>query len=175
MIADMMLFAAPPKMDPQPVDLAEVIDRVLGELTPQAEGQGTTLRRSGPIDSLGACVDAVHLAAALRAVCINSLEALGSGGSVEVGLRQAPGGATSGPSAEIVVRDTGLGIQPHVRRHLFDPFYSGRDAGRGLGFGLSKAWRIVTQHGGRIGVDSQPGNGATFTISLPTEQRRLAS
>ena len=45
----------------------------------------------------------------------------------------------------------------------------GREAGRGLGFGLSKCWRIVTDHGGRIEVESQPGQGATFVITLPSE------
>jgi len=58
-----------------------------------------------------------------------------------------------------------------VRRHLFDPFYSGREAGRGLGFGLSKAWRIVSEHGGRIDVDNAPQHGAVFRIWLP---RRVA-
>jgi signal transduction histidine kinase len=51
--------------------------------------------------------------------------------------------------------------------HLFDPFFSGREAGRGLGLGLSKCWQIVNAHGGEIVVASQPGRGATFTISLP--------
>ena len=56
---------------------------------------------------------------------------------------------------------------PHILPHIFDPFYSGREAGRGLGFGLSKAWRIITDHGGSIVVDSQPGHGATFVVRLP--------
>jgi signal transduction histidine kinase len=50
---------------------------------------------------------------------------------------------------------------------LFDPFFSGREAGRGLGFGLSKCWRIVTQHGGSVVVNSVGGAGAEFTILLP--------
>jgi signal transduction histidine kinase len=67
----------------------------------------------------------------------------------------------------ISIRDSGPGIRPEERRHLFDPFYSARQAGRGLGLGLSKAWRIVANHGGRIEVQSEPGQGATFIISLP--------
>jgi signal transduction histidine kinase len=50
---------------------------------------------------------------------------------------------------------------------VFDPFFSARQAGRGLGLGLSKCWRIVTNHGGRIEVESEPGRGARFTIKLP--------
>jgi signal transduction histidine kinase len=80
---------------------------------------------------------------------------------VEISLRGLPG------EVEIRVADNGPGILPEHRRHLFDPFYSSRQAGRGLGFGLSKCWRIVTNHGGRIEVQSEPGQGATFTIRLP--------
>ena len=53
------------------------------------------------------------------------------------------------------------------RRHAFDPYCSARQAGRGLGLGLSKAWRIITNHGGRIDVASQPDQGAAFTVTLP--------
>jgi signal transduction histidine kinase len=70
------------------------------------------------------------------------------------------------PGAAITIEDNGPGIPPHVRAHLFDPFFSGREAGRGLGLGLSKAWRIVTLHGGRLEVDSQFSTGARFILSL---------
>ena len=66
----------------------------------------------------------------------------------------------------MIVRDTGPGIPAHVRPHIFDPFFSGREAGRGLGLGLSKAWRIVTSHGGTLSVESPETGGAVFTIEL---------
>ena len=69
-----------------------------------------------------------------------------------------------------MVTDTGPGISPEVRRHLFDPFYSGREAGRGLGFGLAKCWRIITDHGGQIDITSEPGRGATFVLRLPADE-----
>jgi C4-dicarboxylate-specific signal transduction histidine kinase len=50
---------------------------------------------------------------------------------------------------------------------MFDPFYSGREAGRGLGFGLSKCWRIVTDHGGQVVVHCPAGGGAEVSILLP--------
>ncbi len=67
----------------------------------------------------------------------------------------------------ISVTDDGPGITPDERRHIFDPFFSARQAGRGLGLGLSKCWRIVTNHGGKIEVESAPGQGAGFVITLP--------
>jgi signal transduction histidine kinase len=76
-------------------------------------------------------------------------------------------GARQCDCVTICVRDDGPGITPDERQHIFDPFYSARQAGRGLGLGLSKCWRIVTNHGGRIEVASQPGHGAAFTVTLP--------
>jgi signal transduction histidine kinase len=58
--------------------------------------------------------------------------------------------STEGESICFSVSDNGVGIDETVRQHLFDPFYSGREAGRGLGFGLSKAWRIAQLHGGSL-------------------------
>jgi signal transduction histidine kinase len=70
---------------------------------------------------------------------------------------------------KLTVTDTGPGIPAHVRPHIFDPFFSGREAGRGLGLGLSKAWRIVTSHGGTLTAHSPETGGAVFTIELPGE------
>jgi len=70
------------------------------------------------------------------------------------------------------VADTGPGIPPEIRPHIFDPFFSGREAGRGLGLGLSKAWRIVTLHGGTIRVDSEFLGGARLEIALPSTAAR---
>jgi signal transduction histidine kinase len=163
MIADMMLFAKPPKLVREPVDVVQLVDTVLAELAPEARSQGTQLSRVSASETLTLSLDVAQIGVAVKALLTNALEALGSGGRVEVSVR-----ALHGPSsAEIVVSDNGPGISPEVRRHLFDPFYSGREAGRGLGFGLAKCWRIVTDHGGRIEVDSEPGKGARFTVSLP--------
>jgi signal transduction histidine kinase len=67
---------------------------------------------------------------------------------------------------QIRVSDTGTGITDDQRQHIFEPFYSGREAGRGLGMGLPKAWRIVQSHGGEILVESGQ-QGTTVTVRLP--------
>ena len=74
------------------------------------------------------------------------------------------------PKLFLSVTDTGPGIPAHIRPHIFDPFFSGREAGRGLGLGLSKAWRIVQLHGGEITALSPPSGGARFTIALPYQR-----
>jgi hypothetical protein len=79
----------------------------------------------------------------------------------------AASGAVAHDAVEITVADNGPGMSERERTHLFDPFFSGREAGRGLGFGLSKCWRIITAHRGHIDVDSQPGRGAKMIVTLP--------
>jgi len=172
MIADMMLFAKPPALERTRVNLTEIVDEVIRELAPDAEKQNTELFRVTPDEPLAVEVDGGHLGVALRALCTNSLEALSVGGRIEIFVQTATASRddSDGTSwAEIVVSDTGPGIPPEVRRNLFDPYFSGREAGRGLGLGLSKCWRIVTEHGGHIDVSSEPMRGATFTIRLPME------
>jgi hypothetical protein len=185
MIADMMLFARPPQLELQSVNLVELLDDLVRRLTEEASQQNTELVRVGGDTRIEARVDPVHLRAALRALVINSLEALAEGGRIELSVRRGPNSARSlrtassgsaiGGAVELLVSDNGPGISATVRQHLFDPFYSGREAGRGLGLGLSKCWRIATLHGGRIDVENNTAGetarrgatcGATFKISL---------
>ena len=195
MIADLMLFARPPEMKPERIELAPFLAELARTWQDQAGGQQTEMRlcvpdashRQSPADSSGnlngdssggtlaVWADANALAVALRALVTNALEALGRGGRVEVVARPAlagPSGQPAGPgcsaAVEISVRDNGPGIPAEIRGRLFDPYFSGREAGRGLGFGLCKCWRIVTAQGGRIDAASDVGAGATFTITLPT-------
>jgi signal transduction histidine kinase len=166
MIADLMLFAQPPKLTPAATDLHALLQRTVTGLLPDAARQNSTLLLHPAESPLVVNVDPVQLALALHAMIINSLEAMGQGGRIELQARLQH--AAQGKQwAEIRVTDDGPGIAEEVRQHLFDPFYSGREAGRGLGFGLSKCWRIVTAHGGRIDVESSLGQGACFTIFLP--------
>ena len=161
MIADMMLFAKPPDLECGELDLSALIKQVSSELMDDASLQGTALITQGIDDPTMIVADENHLAAAITALYRNALEAVSSGGQVTISLSK------QGETVTIRVSDSGPGIPPEVRRHLFDPFYSGREAGRGLGFGLSKCWRIAELHGGKIVVESEEGRGATFTIQLP--------
>lgn len=163
MIADLMLFAKPPQLELRHVSLNQLIRQLCVELSDAAVAQGMkiNLRLSeAPIDCN---VDAVQLSVALRAICVNGFEAMQEGGQLTIET------SLSGRKrfAEINIEDTGTGLTESAQRHLFDPFFSGREAGRGLGFGLSKAWRIVDTHRGNISVSSQPSRGTRFTITLP--------
>ncbi|MCE9553311.1 MAG: HAMP domain-containing histidine kinase [Planctomycetes bacterium] len=183
MIADMMLFARPPEPVMAEVDLVPLVDEALAGLSEEAARRSTRLLRLPGEAPIVVRADRVQIYAALRAMCVNALEAIGADGNIDVTIQRAvrpQNGLSHGAdrsvsdAAEIIIRDDGPGIAPQVRRHLFDPFFSGREAGRGLGFGLSKCWRIVTNHGGSIDVASEAGHGARFTISLPANQTTAA-
>ena len=160
MIADMRLFSRPPEPEPESLDLTELVNQTVAEFAEQAADRAIELVRTGEVEPVNLEADPVQIGVVLHALIRNALEAIGREGVVEISIRRTPVGA------EVSVADDGPGVLPEERRHLFDPFYSARQAGRGLGFGLSKAWRIVTNHGGRIEVNSEPGEGSAFVVKL---------
>jgi hypothetical protein len=167
MIADMMLFARPPQPNVKRFDIVKLIDGLIANLQASAARQETVLTRIGQQQPLEIEADPVQLTVAIRALVQNAFEALGNGGHVQVELQ------TTAEELHISVTDDGPGVSEEERRHIFDPFYSARQAGRGLGLGLSKCWRIVTNHGGKVEVESSPARGAKFTIWLPTTPKNF--
>jgi signal transduction histidine kinase len=163
MIADLMLFARPPKLQRMPCDLASVVERVVAEFRDLAsENDVELLFQHAEPEVIQLSVDATQLGVAIAALVKNAIEA--SGGEVRVSVRRES--VADRWLAEVLIADNGPGISAQVRRHMFDPFFSGREAGRGLGFGASKAWRIVTDHGGQV-IVRNPSHGAEVAIQLP--------
>ena len=87
-----------------------------------------------------------------------------SGGVITIGTREENDGIA------IAVKDTGVGIKPEGMNHLFQPFYTTKSAIKGTGLGLSVSYGIVKNHGGEIRVESEPGQGAVFTVLLPLKE-----
>jgi signal transduction histidine kinase len=176
MIADLMLFARPPQMTRERIELAPLLAEVAKTSHSQATNQQTQIEINAGEQPLFVYADRASLIVALRALVSNALESLGTGGHVWIAARTID---DVDPAVSLInkvctniaidVRDDGPGISAEARRHIFDPFFSGREAGRGLGFGLTKCWRIVTTQGGQIAVASTPHAGTTFTITLPAD------
>ena len=166
MIGDAMLFARPPVPRPQNVDLAFVVRELAAKVADEARAAAVRIEVEAGAET-PIFADPVQLRIVISSLLRNSLEALGQGGNVRMIAREfnvAPGLKT----ALFSIADDGPGLSEVEREHLFDPFFSGRQAGRGLGFGLSKVWRIVTLHDGQIDVDSPAAGGVVFTIRWPT-------
>lgn len=184
MISDMMLFAHPPATNATFVSLRQVVRRFIGQQennTLADELIKTNIFLGPHLDRV--CLDQTQFLVVLQMLVRNAKEAIratkNATGDIEIRLdwvdRQTPGlpqrlqlGQAS-HFLQVSVQDNGIGVDARVRRHLFDPFFSGREAGRGLGFGLSKTWRIVEQHGGEIVFDETlpQTQGARFVFWLP--------
>ncbi|MFN0197773.1 MAG: ATP-binding protein, partial [Planctomycetaceae bacterium] len=161
MIGDTMLFARPPQPHPVAVSLKEAVTEVASALAGDFAATSTRLDVNIPPE-LTLWADRTQLCIVLSSLLKNSLEASQSGTTIHVRA------AASQPMSMFSITDQGHILSEAEREHLFEPFYSGRQAGRGLGFGLSKSWRIVMQHGGRIEVDST-AEKTEFRVFWPAE------
>jgi signal transduction histidine kinase len=165
MIADLMLFARPPKLEPKTCDLRGTVEQIADELSEEAAERQIEIALNVSGETIEVTADATQIAVAIKALVTNSLEAIGAGGHIDISLQQFVAGEEV--VAQVTVRDDGPGISENARQHMFDPFFSGREAGRGLGFGLSKCWRIVTDHGGQVVVQQQRRRGTEISLLLP--------
>jgi signal transduction histidine kinase len=112
--------------------------------------------------------DAAQLQQVLLNLALNAREAMPRGGRLSLATREAAGeGGADGPRVLLTVADTGHGMSDEVRRHLFEPFFTTKDPGQGPGLGLACVYGIIRQAGGHIEVETAPGVGTTFRISLP--------
>ena len=174
MISDMMLFAHPPA----PVFEVADIRLLVRDIVRRRDPEGNLIRVALGVDVDKARIDVNQISVVLEALLKNAREAIRERESIELSRGDELAKRFS-PAIELrvsVVRDrmvfrvtdNGAGVSPQAARHLFDPFYSGREAGRGHGFGLSKAWRIVGLHQGEINFrrDCQAGE-TEFTFWLP--------
>jgi signal transduction histidine kinase len=165
MIADLMLFARPPKLSKLQFSLGGLVRRLTNELSGYAQEHGAQVSCNIEEPQLAILADETQIGVAIHALIKNAIEAAGDGGLVSIAVRATE--AAEKHFAEIVVTDNGPGIPDEIHRHIFEPFFSGREAGRGLGFGLSKCWRIVTEHGGQVVVGQSTGRGTEISIFLP--------
>ena len=133
------------------------------------------IRQSYHISRDTVLADPTQIHQVLMNLCTNALYAMrNQEGVLEVRLEEkeiAAAGSDQerqvGPYLQLVVRDTGEGIDPAVKDRIFDPFFTTKKAGEGTGLGLSVVYGIVRDCGGEIHVESEPGRGTTFTVLLP--------
>jgi signal transduction histidine kinase len=167
MIGGLMVFARPPKPRRETSDVGGIVTAAIEAVRVQAAGRGVRLEYSPLPAPAAVFVDRVQAEEAVRVVIVNALEAAAAGGRVVVRVSRC---LDDGPGVcEVSVEDTGRGMPLEQVKRAFDPFYSGREAGRGAGLGLPKAWRLVESSGGTVLIDSRPGHGTRVLIRLPME------
>ena len=109
--------------------------------------------------------DAAQLHQALVNLCHNARDAMPSGGTLTVAARNTV--VDDKRCVVLEIKDTGCGIPPALLDKIYEPFFTTKDLGHGLG--LSTAQSIVKSHGGFIKTESQPGHGSTFRVHLPAQ------
>jgi signal transduction histidine kinase len=175
-IKQLLGFARRRKPQRKQESLRAIAEHTLTLLRPMAEKAGVAFAlRDSALDPLVE-VDAPLVEQALTNLVVNAIQAMPAGGaiSLRVGAEMASPpadlGATQAEYAYIHVMDQGVGMTPDQLRHAFEPFFTTKDVGEGTGLGLPVAYGIASDHGGWIGVASEPNKGSRFSLYLPLAQ-----
>ena len=160
---DFLRFARIKDLELTPSDLGKVVEEMIDFFEPTAKVAHIDLRTYIPADLPAVQLDPDTFKQALLNLLLNAEQAMPDGGSIT--LQATVEGASSGRSVCLMLIDTGKGIAPERQAKIFEPFYSTRSGGSGLGLPTTK--RIVEAHRGSIDVQSELGKGTKFTIRLP--------
>jgi two-component system sensor histidine kinase HydH len=152
-------YARPAPLKREPVLLSGLMDSCLELLAPVVKQAGVAVRRAYPEHEHKVNADPGRLRQVFLNLLLNAVQAMHAGGELALDLKQVSGGT------RVVVRDSGPGIPADKLRQVFEPFFSTKPGGTGLG--LPIAQRIVSEHGGQLLLESMSGKGTTATVILP--------
>lgn len=164
LISELLTFARSPMPAVGPVDLNEVADRVVALLAPEARKHKVALECVPEPTMRPVLADTDQIKQVLINLVLNAIQATPPDGNVKVLCRSTEHHGE--PCGQVEVHDTGVGIPADLVDNVFNPFFTTKDKGTGLG--LTIANQIVTEHGGFISVESTEGAGTRFLVSLPT-------
>jgi two-component system sensor histidine kinase HydH len=153
-------FARPPRPERRLVDLKTVVDQTLALVGGRARKQRVALNFESPPAPVEVEADGEQLRQLLVNLALNALDAMPRGGVLDVELRPAADG-----QVEVIVLDTGPGIPPRHIPRLYEPFFTTKETGLGLGLPVSQ--RIAHDHGGMLSAANRPQGGARFLLRLP--------
>jgi two-component system sensor histidine kinase PilS (NtrC family) len=157
-IRDFLEYARPAPLAREDVNVAEILDEVLVLLEHRRLPAGVKLVREFPPEVRWP-VDPQQFRQAVWNLALNAVEAMPGGGELTVSA------SLRGSVLEVAVTDTGVGMGPDDLAQIFEPFFSTKSGGTGLGLAL--VHRVTNDHGGHAGVRSEPGLGTSFTLTLP--------
>ena len=157
MLQDLLAFASP--RDPDPVPSA--VRTIIGEATAAVQGDPALAAIAIEVrgDDPAVPLDREQMHIVFLNLLLNAAQAMGLRGKIDVGIETAQGECT------VTVADRGPGIIPALRDKMFQPFFSTKS--RGAGLGLSTARRIVESHGGSLAAGPRDGGGTVLTVTLP--------
>ena len=172
-LEDFLRFAGRVELDRQPTAVNSLVDELADFFEPQALAAGVNLRAVLAASPDKANVDASLLKQALLNLMLNAIQAMADarekgkphGGATELIVRTENAKALSQPVLRIHITDTGPGISSETLEKIFQPYFTTKRSGSGLGLPTSR--RIIEEHGGNLTAHSEPGKGTDFVLTLP--------
>jgi two-component system NtrC family sensor kinase len=160
LVASILEFARPPQREMRAANLNDVVERVLALAGKYLQHRRVAVKRALSDDLPPIVVAPDELEQVFINLVLNAVDAMPDGGTLRVASWQSEDGRLA-----VAFSDTGHGIAPEDLERVFEPFFSTREDGTGLG--LTVSHNVVERHGGEIAVESAPGRGTTFTVWLP--------
>jgi len=163
LVKNLLTFSRTTPMNLQPTNLNQVIDRTLRLIQHQLDLASIHVECNLAQELSRVICDGAQIEQVLLALMMNALDAMPQGGNLWVTTKLA----REENLVRIIVRDDGCGIPPEILPHLFEPFLTTKETGKGVGLGLAISRSILERHNGSIDVQSEIGRGTTFTVTLP--------
>jgi signal transduction histidine kinase len=163
-VREFLQYARPAEPSIEPVKPAEIFASVIALLEPQISASKIRIAVEST-DSLVVAADAHQLRQVLINLVQNAAESIGTSGTITLRARKGEESPESPSTVILEVADTGKGIPEELHPHLFDPFFTDKPSGTGLG--LPTAARVIHRHGGSISFTSEVDRGTTFRVTLP--------
>jgi signal transduction histidine kinase len=159
--------------DRSATDLVSLVESTVALMRPLARKRRVELSLTVPKRMLAAEVNRLEIGQVLSNLVLNAIQAMPNGGRsiIKLGVERERGVEV----AVLSVSDEGTGIRPEDVPRVFDPFFTTKDVGEGTGLGLSVTYGIVSDHGGRVNVETEWGHGSTFTVVLPLRDPHAAT
>jgi signal transduction histidine kinase len=150
-----------------PENINDVVDNIARILDTQAKEKNVEVVRRFGDDLPNVWIDREQMKQVFMNLILNAIQAMKDGGSVEISSRLSAKSDTEvvREYVQVEVRDTGVGIPPENLEQIFDPFFTSKDEGSGLGLAVSH--QIVREHGGFLTVNSTVGKGTSFFVHVP--------
>ncbi len=164
-VKNLLAFTRPSSPDQRDTSVNAIIEKSLQLLAHQMDLQNVEQIADLAPEVPTVRADPAQMQQALLAILINAVEAMPEGGRMRLASRYDP----AAREVRFCVSDTGVGIPKEEIAHLFEPFYTTKTEGKGVGLGLFVVYGIVRRHGGTISVESDVSEGTTFTIVLPVD------
>lgn len=163
MLTDILIFSRKKVVSAAKCDVAEIVEEALAILPDDVQKGLITIHKDMPAEKLLVKGDSKQLKQVFINLIANSLQAMPRGGRLGISLEKST--LDNAPAISIRIVDTGGGIPLETLNRIFDPFFTTKDHGTGLGLPIVQA--IVTNHGGKLAINNQPGVGVEFTVTLP--------